>query len=547
MTSLCARCARTLQIRVNLSPAEISQLHHYLRFDFGPSVITPEQAEGVKRILAVADKDIEDHDSEIARLHDQIMIIEAQKRQLKTQRAKLCSLLSPMRKLPNEVLFRILQLVCDSVGNRLYDFNDEEGMEAIPYLPAMTVSSVCARWRDLALKSSGLWANLAVVLLSWDGEPDELSSMVALYLERSRKWKLKLSLDLERKDELPSLDLLLQHADRWKSFTYRAYHLYSFSNKLSQLHFPELLELDVRRFSDQESSVLDVFEHAPKLRTLSTTVVPPPNAPFNQLKSLHFLMDMGLSSPTQLANILNNCPSLKSLSLELKRINQEVQDPPVQGTWHNITALTIMEQSVEYGSLTGSCSEMVFSSLRLPSLTELVVKGSTQRTYATNTLISFITTSSCTITTFTLHGLSVSDVDLIAVLQAMPSILHLEIDDQVDYYSHQRSPISSHLMSSLRHQSTSISLAPKLHSLRLISEHKEPFDDATFISMVESRWFKPGSDLSAAMFSVGKACIRSIVLTFSWREVDAEVYQPLQNLDAEGLRVVVTGTNGVQV
>ncbi|KAF9045628.1 hypothetical protein BDP27DRAFT_728081 [Rhodocollybia butyracea] len=450
-----------------------------------------------------------------------------------------------MRKLPNEILFRILQLVCDSVENRLYDFNDEEGMHAIPYLPAMAVSSVCTRWRELALSSPSLWANLAVVLLSLYGEPDELSSMVALYLERSGEWPLKLSLSLERGDELPSLDLLLQHAHRWETFTYQAQDRLPFSNKLSQLHFPSLLELDISRFPRQEGSALDFFEHAPRLCTLASTKVPPPNAPFNQLKSLQFSMRMGLSSPTELANILNNCPSLKYLSIELKRVNQEVRDPTAQGTWHNITSLAIVEWSVEYGSLPGSCSELVFSSFCFPSLNELVVEGSAERTYTTDTLISFMTTSSCIITTFTLCNLPVSDVDLIAALRVMPSILHLEINDC--HYPPQQSPISPHLMSSLRHQSTSVALVPQLHSLRLISKHKEPFDDATFISMVESRWFKPGSDLSAAMFSMGKACIRSIVLTFSWREVDAEVYQSLRNLDAEGLRVVVAGTNGVQV
>ncbi|KAF9066396.1 hypothetical protein BDP27DRAFT_1544420 [Rhodocollybia butyracea] len=150
------------------------------------------------------------------------------------------------------------------------------------------------------------------------------------------------------------------------------------------------------------------------------------------------------------------------------------------------------------------------------------------------------------ITTFTLRGLPCFDFDLIAALQLMPSISYLEIDDSDDM-DYLQSPITSRLMSSLQHQSTSLPLVPKLHSLRLISKRREPLDDLTFISMVESRWFKPGSELAAAMFSMGKACIRSVVLTFSWREVDAEVYQPLRNLDAEGLRVVVTGTNGVKV
>ncbi|KAF9063717.1 hypothetical protein BDP27DRAFT_1334745 [Rhodocollybia butyracea] len=125
----------------------------------------------------------------------------------------------------------------------------------------------------------------------------------------------------------------------------------------------------------------------------------------------------------------------------------------------------------------------------------------------------------------------------------MPDLLHLEIAD-----SYKVSPITSKLLSSLTHQqSGSISLVPKLQSLSLKNTHGD-FDDDDSIGMVESRWFKPGSELSMAMLATGRACIRSVVLDFgSRREVDAEIYKPLRKLDAEGLRVVVSGSNGVQV
>ncbi|KAF9075310.1 hypothetical protein BDP27DRAFT_1359008 [Rhodocollybia butyracea] len=222
-------------------------------------------------------------------------------------------------------------------------------------------------------------------------------------------------------------------------------------------------------------------------------------------------MNMGLESSSVLAKILHNCPSLKSLSLESKNFVDD-SIPHLQGTWYNITSLAIVE--VEHNKDVVqhiSCAKMVFSSFRFPSLNEVVVK----------------------------------DLELVAALRVMPSILHLDIENTDAHPS--LSPITSRLMSSLRHQSASFSLAPKLHSLRLISKCKVPFDDSIFIEMVESRWFKPGSDLATAIFSMGKACIRSIVLKISWREVDAKVYQLLQNLDAEGLRVVVAGTNGVQL
>ncbi|KAF9045630.1 hypothetical protein BDP27DRAFT_1434637 [Rhodocollybia butyracea] len=530
----------------------MSKIENDLRSEYGPFVKPPKR---VKEILALADKDIEDYDSEITRLREQLTIIEAQKEQLGTQRAKLRALLSPMRKMPNEILFRILRQVCEEnvIQHGLYQRWDGKDdvltSSATTYLPAVAVSSVCSRWRELTLSSSSFWENLTVEIHSLDGDMDELSFMVTRYLERSGERPLRLSfhfdhedelsLDFDREEEFPFLNLFLQHAHRWESLACWADHSLSFYRMLSQLHFPSLLELDIRHFADPDSNALDIFEHAPRLRILATTDAPPSKTPFNQLETLHFCKSLRVASPTELANTLRNCHSLKKLLL---LFDVEVQDPMAQGTWKNITWLNMMEPFEQH-------LKMVFLSFSFPSLTELIVESEFHKTtWPVESFGSFVTTSSCMITAFTLRGISISDLDLIAALRVMPSISYLKIDDINDIDSAQRT-ITSHLISSLRHQSTSFLLAPKLHSLHLISVRKSKvlFDDATFIGMVESRWFKPGSDLSAAMFSMGKACIRSVVLTFSWREVDAEVYQPLRNLDAEGLRVVVAGTNGVQV
>jgi hypothetical protein len=155
------------------------------------------------------------------------------------------------------------------------------------------------------------------------------------------------------------------------------------------------------------------------------------------------------------------------------------------------------------------------------------------------------------ITKFTIHGISLSDLDLIASLQVMPSLLRLEIDDKGPTHSptHQ-SPITPYLLDTLiqdqSNEELPISLVPKLHSLRLLF-NGTTFDDRAFVFMIESRWFKPGSNLHAAMLTMGIGCIRSVVLRFSWRNVAVEVYKPLQILDEEGMRVVVAGKNGVQI
>jgi hypothetical protein len=241
--------------------------------------------------------------------------------------------------------------------------------------------------------------------------------------------------------------------------------------------------------------------------------------------------------------MLHRCPSVKSLELE----GWEGYDPENNAhcTSPNITSLVIRRSEYE------SYPEMVLLSFNLPSLTAIMLDGDDGCLihWPTETLISLISKSSCIITTFTIRNFILSDLDLIAALQVMPSLLHLKIQDHKPEFKGYTSAITSNLISSLiQHESTSISLVPKLHTLHLVSRiHSGTFDDSAFVSMVGSRWFKPGSDRSAAMSMMGRGCIRSVVLKFEWREIDKEVYKPLQILDKEGLKVVVSGTNGIQV
>ncbi|KAF9064917.1 hypothetical protein BDP27DRAFT_1405119 [Rhodocollybia butyracea] len=239
-------------------------------------------------------------------------------------------------------------------------------------------------------------------------------------------------------------------------------------------------------------------------------------------------------------------PSVKSLELQGWENDLEYGACYM---WPNITSLVIEAGDVFYSL---SYMEMVLLSFALPSLRAIVLESNWIEPYpwSTGNFISFISRSSCMISTFTLRNVSLSDSDLIAVLRVIPSLLHLEINDYIspNPQSH-HGPITSHLISSLiQHESIFISLVPKLHTLHLDCHHNtRTFDDSAFVSMVESRWFRPGSDLSAKMSAMGRDCIRSVVLKVDWREVDAEVYKPLWVLDKEGLRVVVAGTNGIQV
>ncbi|KAF9066391.1 hypothetical protein BDP27DRAFT_1423912 [Rhodocollybia butyracea] len=509
-------------VPINLSSEELSALENNLRFEFGPSVVTPQQGKELRMMLDLADKDIEGYMSEVARLE--------------VRRAKILALLSPMRKLPNETLLHIFELVCAKNLLRCHPWLPDEKTTptkvtaVITFLPTMAISSVCSRWRALALSAPSLWANLTVTTHTTMNEAAIFSGFtdtVNRYLTRSGASPIRLTLTIHGftdATEVPALTHLIEHAQRWKTFEYKGHYSLTKHSMLSGVRFPLLVELD-NRF---ESNLTNLFGHCSKLHTISISQSIG-TIPGTRLRHLDFC---GLLSLTDLDEALRSCPSLKSLKLGLM-MNSVLKEDALR--YYNITALTLINDA---------SSETLFSSFNFPYLNTLVVDGRVIKLLPNN-FPSFITRSCCMITSFTLLGMSMHDSDLIAVLRVMPALLHLEVDQLSNA---KRNPITSHLISRLTHrQSTATVLVPELHSLHLRYEPSGEFDDAAFVNMVESRWFKPGSELSAEMLAMGRNSIRSVVLKFTSREVDVDIYMPLWVLDAVGLRVVVSGTNGVQV
>ncbi|KIK52700.1 hypothetical protein GYMLUDRAFT_233279, partial [Collybiopsis luxurians FD-317 M1] len=143
----CSRCrGEAFTPRITLNTAELTGK---LRSEFGPTGVDVQQ---IKRMLLSCDRDLEDYDAELVRLQSQMLYLRAQKERLRDYRAKLRSLLSPVRKLPNELLFRIFEFT--HASNYI---TQHPGDEHAP--PA-----VCSRWRQLALvpSSTRLWSNLMI-------------------------------------------------------------------------------------------------------------------------------------------------------------------------------------------------------------------------------------------------------------------------------------------------------------------------------------------------------------------------------------------------
>jgi len=193
-------------------------------------------------------------------------------------------------------------------------------------------------------------------------------------------------------------------------------------------------------------------------------------------------------------------------------------------------------------------ANVVFASITCPALTSLFVEAiyGYQDPWPRDMVNDFISRSSFHLTTLSIKFIPLLDSDLIDLLRRLPSLHHLTVDD-----FRTASPITPLLIQSLHafHRTSSVAifsvLVKRLQTLSLTTsaEAQEAFDDGDFVDMVSSRWFLDGyrSDSESMNSNGGMACLRSVVMRFTNRVVDEEVYRPLKYLEEAGMRVVVVG------
>ncbi|KAF9069523.1 hypothetical protein BDP27DRAFT_1222385, partial [Rhodocollybia butyracea] len=160
----------------------------------------------VTETLKLAQEDIVDCDAEMDRLRSayqaEMHRLSARREGLILCTEKLSGLLSPIRRLPDELLCLIFLDCCTENDMR----NRKPG-------EALTLSSVCTRFRQLAISYPALWSNLKVLLPSEYEDIDDpetpiqdpgfleeetkLTSLIQLYLDRSENRLLTLDLDID--------------------------------------------------------------------------------------------------------------------------------------------------------------------------------------------------------------------------------------------------------------------------------------------------------------------------------------------------------------
>ncbi|KAE9393876.1 hypothetical protein BT96DRAFT_209677 [Gymnopus androsaceus JB14] len=439
----------------------------------------------------------------------------------------------PFEQLPNEILYLIFESSCTDNLIQEYPWPSERlSLPAIAYLPALAISAVCTRWRSLALASPGLWSQFRLEIAPIEKTTVDTQSgfisTLQFYLTRSADSPLQIDLETQGRGHGPrnplTLDLILAHTTRWKRFSYTGdYDLGRCEGLSEHPSFPVLDQLALRgREMYIQVTDLDCFEHAPKLFAVSTDCLYPAESDlrWEQLTSLDVL-----EARDENITLLSQCTGLAVLKL---RSGSTVSFGSSSISLASLKSFTFVLTRKRKSSL-----EKILSSFAFPSLTELMLyseyNSNANIIWPLDAFATFISRSSCILTTLSLSNVIISDLNLIAALRLLPSLANLSTNNLLDPTG--GSPLTSHFVSSM-HGLSAAPLLPKLQSLS-IKLLRTSFDDAAFIGMISSRWMPDPA--------TGLDCLRSLVFHFLDRELDVELYEPLWRLDRMGMRVVITG------
>ncbi|KAJ3898492.1 hypothetical protein F5879DRAFT_980309 [Lentinula edodes] len=512
-------------------------LQEHLR---SPCGLSEKGLSEITQLVKVAEDDLDGYHAEILRLEARIVYLKSEHDRLVDHKSTLSSLLSPIHRLPNEIMIRIFTFSCDQ--NTLGHSKQSHTLD---------VSAVCSRWRALTLSCSELWATFSIILppiVNERHDPQLLEYILDIFLERSKHQLLTISIDAYGSSEHPLLHKVMQTSPRWRDLTLNV-DVVRFSAPLHScligLRLPELQSACIVQPTGYGISTLDLLSGAPKLRDLHALSLP---LSWTNPHSLSQITHLSYCpSFTNFYELLDWCPQLKTLYLSNFEHDRDIRARSIPAKQVPITSLTVslagyypMVQDILLDSM---------ESLVAPALTSLVLEQHGElpdNLYAPpspfNAVDSFLARSACPLTVLVLDSMPLTDCEVVALLKRLPSLVELTVTESkfenalpitLDFVE----SLHSHKRSALR--SSVNPILPKLQTLVLevqvtASEFEREGSTLALIDVIVSRWL-PEKSYAA---SIGVSCLRSVELYLLGPPRPGQ-FQLLEPYDKSGLRFVV--------
>lgn len=400
----------------------------------GTNCAAPDiQRDEVRSLLVEPKAELEAVENDITTLQARLADYERRKRELVSYVEDLDALLSPIRRMPPEIMSRIFEF-CGDIGAR--------GPHAEPSKRApLLLGSVCRSWRALSFAIPRLWTTL-YLRLPTGGTFVKQEEILRAWLERSRLFPVSLWLWNDfLTDDMPVSflrklsDIIAENSDRWKAIFihFPAYDQdWESFDALVRCHFPNLEELEISpQFTPWEPFKPELF---PKLRELQVPAGSMPNShktlPWTQLTHLTLRGGYRTTNIEELLQILSCAPLLSYLHVEISQYRSERKwdeqfDRITMPSLHTLVLVTITSHE--------ECINHFMDALILPHLRDFqlltrVWDCSRMATaWCHDSFLSLLLRSKCSINHFTLHASNITGAQLREIMEQCPSLVLLKL------------------------------------------------------------------------------------------------------------------------
>ncbi|KAL0581616.1 hypothetical protein V5O48_000432 [Marasmius crinis-equi] len=511
--------------RVPFSATRISEMRELFR-----STITSSDCNVISQFLLDAEMEMRRCDDEMKRLKTAMLMLENKKKDLEGVVDKCRSLLAPVHRLPNEVLTRVLSLTRGM----------EYALEPSVIPTSVALSMVCGRWRDVMLSTPGLWSDLHIEFALWKGKFPVLERLVRIFMQRSGLRPLVVRMDLRdinnfmegHDDILPIINILFHHCARWQRLALGNYSQWSslLWNRRER-DFPALEALQILWNNSLPSVAHTLFKGSPSLKRFevgSLDVFGNDEHLKLPLRQIEFLT-VRKSSASATLKFLSSFPQLKEL--KLMQCGGHLGDYTGQYISDTVNSASFTWKSQED-------ADTILRRLTLPQLTSLTMGCPWQfewTPWVGSSATDFLARSACTITSLCLDRLPMADRQVIALLELMPALANLEINEAPAKGKNKIITATFIRRLVVNPHATLFSARPflsRLTSLVLITD-KEGLVEQDIFNAVSSRWI-PDPEQAR---EVGVGCLRSVRLTARRGDADHSRLSILECFRVVGLQM----------
>ncbi|KAK7049393.1 D-lactate ferricytochrome c oxidoreductase [Paramarasmius palmivorus] len=470
------------------------------------ATISTSEHNTVSQYLIDAESELKRHEIEIDKLRSTIVLLENKMGVLSRKIVKYRSLLSPVHRMPPEILRNVFSFVCHETVFRL---------DCTRSPPPLLLSAICGRWREIALATPSLWSCMHIDLVSdWvrSGRFSHFSYIIQLFLERSRNSPLDLTLDFRyqvpQADLIPVIATLVSHSNRWHRLKlirmFQDWFRHAVFAPLEQQGLPILEHLQhsclIEDPTERDDYVCQLFAHCPSLISLKMAGSSAlGNLPWEQILALEMS-----NSYIFALDIVALCKNVDRLTMRY------AGDEAFQGNHiaHSIQRLSIMA-STEADVTT------VLKNSTLRELSSLEIRGSPGESLRAawdttqNVMTDFLQRSSCNLTSLTLARLPISDNHTLDLLRLLPTLNTLHIEER------RSNPSNGIITAKFLERISDVArmdiapFLPELSNVKFVL-HAEGLDVESLSRALTSRWV-PDSEYASQL---GISCIQSVEIMF---------------------------------